>query len=340
MSVTNYDRFDVGNNAREDFSNIIYNIDPTETAFITAADRDTAKNTLFEWQIDTLLSINPNNAVVDGADAGVDVSENADRINNTAQISDKVIRVSGRADAVDKAGRKSSLNYQLAKAAKSLKRDIEAIITGSQAASTGSSSVASTTGSLAAWLESNTIRGIGGADGGWVPGGPIAPTPGTQVALSESNLRTVIKDCYLAGGNPDTIMVSPTVKQLISEYLFTSSARVATLFKDTSEDGRKDTAQATAQGAVDIFVSDFGALKIVPNRFLGHDGTAPDDTNVYVLDMNMWCVSYFRTFRTSKLARTGDAENRQLIVDYGLKSKQEASSGVVADVDAALPMVP
>jgi len=340
MSTTNYDRFDLGDNVREDLSNVIYNIDPTDTPFMSGIARANSKNTLFEWQIDNLLAVNPSNAAIDGADAGVDQSESASRINNNSQISTKIVRVSGRAESVDKAGRKSAIAYQLAKMAKSLKRDMEATLTGQQAVAAGSSSVASLTGAVGAWLETNTFRGVGGVDGGWVSGGPVAPVDGTPEALTESNLRTIIQGCYINGGDPDTIMVSPTVKQLISEYLFTSSARVATLFKDTSEDGKKDTAQATAQGAVDIFVSDFGALKIIPNRFIGHDGTVANDLNAYVLDMKLWAMCYLRPFRTLELARTGDAENRELIVDYGLKSHQEAGSGVIADIDATTPMIP
>ena len=348
MAAANFDRYDLnpatGDNVREDFSNAIYNIDPTATPFMTGCAKGSAKNTLFEWQTDDLHAVNPANAAIDGADAGTDESEASVRVRNTAQISTKVIRVSGRSDAVDKAGRRAELAYQLSKSAKSLKRDMESIITSpTQGAVAGSGVLASETAGLNAWVQSNRVAmdGTAGDDTQATPMGAAGPgdvvLAGTPAALTETALRNVIREIYDAGGDAGTIMVSPTNKQNISQYLFTSSARVATLFRDTAGSG---TGQATATGAVDIYVSDFGALKIVPNRFLGHSGSAADDEHVYVLDMSMWEVCYLRSFRTLKLARTGDAENRELLVDYGLKSRNEAASGVVDTVLGSAAMIP
>ena len=344
-----FDRYDLnpasGDNVREDFSNAIYNIDPTATPFMTGCAKGGAKNTLFEWQIDNLATVDPTNAAIDGADAGDDQSDAATRTRNTAQISTKVIRTSGRADAVDKAGRKAELAYQLSKAAKSLKRDMEAILTSpTQGALEGvTNTTASLTAGVNAWIQTNrfAMDGSAGDDTQATPAGAAGPgavvLAGTPAALTETALRNTIRACYDAGGEPDTIMCSPNMKQKFSQYLFTSSARVATLFRDTSGSG---TGQATATGAVDVYVSDFGALKIIPNRFLGHNGTVADDEHMYVLDMSMWEVCYLRSFRTLKLARTGDAENRELLVDYGLKARNEAASGVVDTILGTADMLP
>jgi len=347
MAAANFDRYDLnpatGDNVREDFSNAIYNIDPTATPFMTGCAKGTAKNTRFDWQTDDLHTVDPTNAAIDGADAGADESEAAVRIENTAQISTKTIRVSGRSDAVDKAGRRAELAYQLSKAAKSLKRDMEAIITSpTQGAVVGSSVLASETAGLSAWIKTNrfAMDGTAGDDtfAAVGAGGPGDVTlAGTPATFTETALRNTIRACYDAGGDPGTIMVDPTNKQNISQYLFTSSARVATLFRDTAGSG---TGQATATGAVDVYVSDFGALKIVPNRFLGHSGSVSDGEHIYVLDMSMWEVCYLRSFRTLKLARTGDAENRELLVDYGLKSRNEAASGCIDTVDSSVAMTP
>ena len=341
MAAANFDRYDLGDNVREDLSDMIYNIAPTQTPFLTGMGTAKADQNYSEWQIDDLGTIDNTNRRVDGADAGSDTSSKSLRLGNYMQISDKVIRISGRAEVVNKAGRRSELAYQLSKAAKKLKRDMEAFLTGTDAAAAGDSSTAGVSAGLAAWLRTNTARGgapaadptLSGGTSGYPNVGPVDAT--ATRAMTETLLRTVIKECYIQGGEPETIMVAPTMKQRLSEYLFTSSARVATLYKDTAGDG---TAQATAQGAVDVFVSDYGALRIVPNRFQGHNGTVARERDVFILQMNMWACFYLRNFRTHRLAKTGDAENRQLLVDYGLRSNNEAASGIVADIDETAPM--
>ena len=339
MATDNFDRYNLvdtsGDNVREDVTDIIYDISPTQTPFLSGIGRGVAANTYTEWPLDNLAAIDPNNKLVDGADAGADQSAPTKRHGNHCQISGKVARISGRAEAVDKIGRRSEMAFQVAKRAKELKRDMEAFLTGNQASATGDSSTASALGGLRAWYTTNTDLAGDGANGGWVSGQVTAATDGTPRALTETAVRGVIESCYTNGGEPDTIMVTPTVKTVISEYLFSSSARIATLYRD--EAGGQN--QATAIAAVDVFVSDFGALKIIPNRFQGHNGTVPRHRDVHILDMALWETRYLRGFQTNPLARTGDAENRQLLVDYTLCSKQQEGSGIVADVDHTTPMV-
>lgn len=345
MATENFDRYNLGwdsadgavtrfgDNVREDLSDMIYNIAPYRTPFMTMMVTGRARNTYTEWQTDDLDSVNPANARVDGAIAGDDTSSKSSRVGNQCQISDKVLKISGRAESVDKAGRRSEMGYQLAKAGKSLKRDMEAILTSGQGSAGGDSTNASATAGLAAWISTNADLGAtNGGVPGWV-GGTVAPaddgTPGTPRGLTEAMLRAGVLDAYNNGGEPGTLMMSPQKKQTVSEYLFTSSARVATLYKDTAG----ESGQATALGAVDVFVSDFGTLKLVPNRFWGHNGTAADDTYIAGLQENMWACLYLRSFRTNRLAKTGDAENRQLIVDYALRANNEAANFQIRDLD-------
>jgi len=345
MATANFDRYDLGwdqanldttrlgDNAREDLSNMIYNIAPYLTPYMTKAGQGRARNTYSEWQTDDLGTVDPDNAIVDGADALTDTSSKSARVGNQMQISDKVLRISGRAEAVDKAGRRSEMGYQLAKAGKKLKRDMEAIMTSSQASVGGDSSTASATGGVGAWISTNCDVGDGlGAAGGWAAGIVEAPTAGTERDLTEAQIRAGMQAAYLEGGEPDCLMMSPQKKQSLSEYLFTASARVATLYKDTQGEGES---QATAQGAIDLFVTDFGALRLEPDRFWGHNGTAPDDTYIAGLQTNMWATLFLRSFRTNRLAKTGDAENRQLIVDYGVRANNEASSFQIRDLSNA-----
>jgi hypothetical protein len=339
MSATNFDRFDLdttGDNVREDLTDVIYNISPTEVPFQANAGRGTALQTLHEWQIDTLDAVDTGNAAIDGADFGTDASSPANRIGVFMQISIKYIAVSRRANIVNKAGRKSSLAYQIAKQGKALRRDVEAIATLNQATLAGNSTTASLTAGLGAWIATTTVRGVGGADptlsGGTFGQPTTAAVDGTPVALSETNILTILRGAYIEGGNPNMIMVGPTVKQRISNFMFdqaTPSARIATQRQDQ---GPVNRGGVSVIGAVDVYVSDYTVLDIVPNRF-------QRERDVWILDTEYWEISYLDGYKTETIAKIGDAERRHILVDWGVSSLNESASGVVADVDETTAMV-
>ena len=308
-----FDSYDsLGN--KDDLSDVIYNISPTQTPFLSMAQRLKAKNTFHEWQTDSLATAGQN-ANVEGDDANFDAVAPTQRVGNYTQISDKTVVVSGTQEIVDKAGRKSELSYQIAKRAKELKRDMEFILTGNQASAQGSSAVARTSGSVEAWLTSNVNRGAGGASGGFSAGIVSAATDGTQRAYTETLLKNVIQACWANGGDPSTIIVGPKNKAIGSTF-----TGIATQYRENS--GAK---QATIIAGADVYVSDFGEHRIYASRF-------SRDRSALVLDMEYWGVSYLRPFQQIELARTGDSEKRQLLVEYTLCAKQQAASGVVADL--------
>ena len=343
-----------GDNVREDFMNAIYNIAPTQTPFMSGIGRENSKDVYTSWQQDDLEEPNDGNAALDGADIDADVSSPARRVGNIAQISRKSLIVSGRANAVDKAGRSSEMAYQLAKASKALKRDMEAILTSNQAAAPDlDGNTASKTGGLRACYRdaivdtsevTSALAAGDGSNGGVVttPGSetfiPGAAVDGTARALSMSDVNAAIEAIYMNGGEPDTIMVSPTMKRQISEFLYTSSARVAALYSDTPQ--KRSEGGNVANSSIDLYVSDFGALKIMPNRFQGYTRAthAPRHQDVHILDMSMWATGFLRPFRTIEVAKTGDAEKRLLLVDYMLVYKNEMGSGGVFDIDPAQPV--
>ena len=222
---------------------------------------------------------------------------------------DKTVVITGTQEAVDKAGRASELAYQIAKKAKELKRDMEATVTGNQAEVTGNASTARKFGSLGAWIETNDDLGASGSSGG---SGNTARTDGTQRAFTEASLKTVIKSVWNEGGDPSMIMVGPFNKQKLSGF--------------TGNSTRFDAgADATLYTSVDVYASDFGQLQVVPNRF-------SRDRDAYVLDMNYFAIAFLRDFSMHELAKTGDSEKRQLLVEATLESRNEKASGLVADL--------
>ena len=339
MSTTNFDRYDLatsGDNVREDLTEVIYNISPTEVPLQANVGRGSSAQTLHEWQIDELAAVDTSNAAIDGADFGTDSSDQAQRIGVYMQISIKYLAVSRRANIVNKAGRKSELAYQIAKKGKELRRDVEGIATLNQATLAGSSSVASLTGGLGAWIATNSDRGATGTDpalSNTTYGQPTtAAGDGTPRALSEADILGILRDAYIQGGNPNMIMVGPTVKQRISNYMFDQAnpqARVATQYQDQ---GPTNRGGVSVVGAVDVYVSDFTVLDIVPNRF-------QRERDVWILDTEFWEISYLDGYKTETIAKIGDAERRHILVDWGLASLNEAASGVVADIDETLAMV-
>ena len=336
MSTTNFDRFDLateGDNVREDLTDVIYNISPTEVPFQANIGRGNADQTLHEWQIDELAAVDLGNAAIDGADFGTDQSDPAQRIGVYMQISIKYIAVSRRANIVNKAGRRSELAYQIAKKGKELRRDVEGISTNNQATLQGNSSTASLTAGLGAWIKTNTSRGVGGADPSLSNGTfgvpDTAATDGTLRALSESDMLQILRECYDEGGNPNMMMCGTTIKQRFSNYMFTSSARIATQRQDQ---GPVNRGGVSVVGAVDVYVSDFTVLDVVPNRF-------QRERDFWILDSEYWEIAYLDGYKTETIAKIGDAERRHILVDWGLASHNEAASGVVADVDETTAMV-
>lgn len=341
-----------GDNVREDFMDAIYNIAPRLTEFMSRIGRGKSKDIYTSWQQDTLREPNENNKHKDGADFTTVALSKARRVGNINQISKGYLVTTGRADVVDKAGRSSEMNYQLAKEIPALKRDMEAILTSNQTAAPDSDGdTESTLGGLQAsfrmpstgQVRTAITAGTGSAETlrastTTIPTAYIAN--GTPDALTETLLRTAIERQFTNGGMADTIMVAPAVKTLISTYLYTSSARVAALYSDVGQKSSKGG--ASAQGSVDVYISDFGAFKIIPNRFLGYDSDsahAPDGSVLYILDFSLWATLYLRPFRTKKMGVTGDNDKRELLVDYTLQNKEEMGNAAIFDIDPTTPMV-
>jgi len=274
--------------------------------------RENVKNTYFEWQTDSLAAASTTNAQVEGDDvSSYDSTAATARIGNYTQVSRKTVLISGTLESVDKAGRRSELAYQLAKRSAELKRDMESIMLTNQAAAAGSAGVSTAlrkTGSLLAFLKTNTDKGTGGADPVYTAKPDATRTDATDANLrtfTEAILKTVIQKVWAAGGTP----------KIVSGF-----AGIAEIRREVT--GNKP---GVIIGAADVYVSDFGAVSVVPNRF-------QRERDAFVLDPEYAAVSYLRPFQTVELAKTGDAEKRMIVVEWGLKVNTEAAHGLAADL--------
>ena len=303
---------------REDLTDVIYNISPTETPFMSSVGKTKATGVLHEWQTDSLASVNGSNAAVEGATASDATLSPTTRVGNRTQISQKTVKIAGTLEAVNKAGRKSEKAYQLAKASAEIKRDMEYILLSNQLNAAGNATTARTLGGLQAWLNTNYVGGTNGTAGS---GGTTARVSGTDAAFSEAMLKSAVKKAYTAGGNPTVLMVTPTQKQAVSAFAGIAAQR----FMAPADK------QSTIIGAADVYLSDFGTISVVPNRFIPAD--AGDSGEVaFVLDPEMAAVAYLRPFATNELAKVGDADVTQLLVEYTLEVKNEAAHAIIADL--------
>jgi len=302
---------------REDLSDVIYSISPTDTPFMSSIGKGKATATNHEWQTDALASAVLTNAAVEGDTASDATLGVTTRAGNKTQISQKTVKISGTLEAVDKAGRKSEKAYQLAKASAEIKRDMETTLLSNQASTNGSSSSARKLGGLQTWLATNGDFGTNGVAGA---SGTTTRTNGTNRTFDEATLKTVVKEVYASGGNPKVLMVNPAHKQLVSAFTGIAAQR----FMAPAD------APTTIIGAADVYLSDFGTISVVPNRFM--TSTNNCDETAFVLDTDMASVAYLRPFQTNELAKTGDAEVTQLLVEYTLQVNNEAAHGIIADL--------
>ena len=320
---------------REDLQDAMISISPTETPFMTAIGRKKATNTYFEWPVVDLAAPAANRVIEGEAAPTNDVPNNATRLGNYTQISDKVVEVSDTAEQVNGAGDAQTIAKQIAYKLKELKRDMEVMLLSNVAASAGSSGGARATAGLAAFLRTNVDRSTGAVDGanptlsGTTDGYPnAAATDGSVRALTEALLKSVIADCWDNGAEPSIVLCGSAVKQKISST-FTGSA---TKYQDMTD-------KKSLSAAIDIYVSDFGTLQIVPTRFL-QTRTANSETvagrDVYVLDPNYARVAFLQETKQKPLARTGHSERRLISVEYGLQVDTEKAHGIIADIDGSL----
>jgi len=301
---------------REDLTDVIYNISPTETAFMSTIGKTKATAVYHEWQTDSLAAAGLNVAV-EGATASDATMSPTTRVGNRCQISQKTIKISNTLNAVDKAGRKSEKAYQLAKASAEIKRDMELTLLSNQVATNGNSSTARALGGLQAWINTTYSGGTSGVAGS---GGTTARTNGTNRTFTEAFLQTAVRGVYTAGGNPKILMVTPAHKQTVSAFAGIAAQRYMA----------PSNAPTTIIGAADVYLSDFGTLSVVPSRYMNSTNSADDVA--FVLDPDMAAVAYLRPFQTNELAVTGDNESTQLLAEFTLEVKNEAAHGIIADL--------
>ncbi len=300
----------IGN--REDLSDMIYRIDPVDTPLMSALETETATAVNHEWQTQALAAASGTNIQAEGNDfAGVAVTATT-RLGNIAQISAKFAVVSGTQIAVKHAGRSNEMAYQEMLKGLELKRDMETGLFGTNVAK--ASSDPRNFASILSWIKSNTSKGGGSGADPSAADGTGTRTDGTQRVFTEAQLKTVLAAIWTAGGKPNLIATGSFNKQMFSTFTGRSTPI-------------EQAASKKIVASVDAYESDFGKLKVVPDRFTR-------SRDVLVLETDKWAVAYLngRKFVSMVIAPTGDAQKREILSEYTLVARNEKSSGGVFDL--------
>lgn len=296
---------------KEQLADIIFNVAPTATPFLSLCKKGKANQPLFEWQKDTLDAAAAN-AQIEGDDiTSFSAITATTRVTNRTQISYKTIILTGTEQAAVKAGRKDEIAYQIMLKGKAIKRDMEFALTQNSTAITGSTGVARQTRGLAGWVGGTNVN-LGATGVAASSSGNTAATDGTTRAITEAQFKDVAQQIFTSGGNADLLMVPVKQKQNVSAF--------------TGNATRFDKAEtAKLYAAISVYVTDFGDVKVIPNRF-------QRTRDVFMLQSDLWQVNYLREFQVIELAQTGDAQKRLLVCEYGLQSNEEAASGAIRDI--------
>lgn len=308
----------VGN--REDLADVIYNIDPHETPFMSNIGTATVSATKHEWQKDTLAAAVDTNAKVQGDEYTLEATSPTERIGNFTQISHKNFSISATQQAVSKAGRNSEIAYQRIKRGKELKRDVEKQMLSNKASVAPASAVAGQSAGIESWLETNVDRGATGANGGYNSGTGVvdAPTDGTNRTFTEALLKTVQESTFSSGGSPTMLFLPPALKREFSTF-----TGIADIRKEAP--GQR---QATLIGAADVYVGDFGTLTAMPHPYGMRANSA------LLIDPTRVRKGVLRRMGEERLSKTADAEKFAMNEEYTLIVDNEAAHGIVADVQA------
>lgn len=294
---------------REDLSDVIDMISPTDTPFLSMLKKSKASGRFFEWQTDALDAA-ANNAHIEGDDVtSFTAVTPSTRWGNYTQISRKTFIISDTEEVVDKAGRKSEVAHQTRKKLAELKRDKEVALIQNGTFNAGAVGTARQSRGLAGWITQGSV----GAGAGVFPNPATntAAVAGTARPFTEALVKSAMQTAYTAGGAPTTMLVRPSDKVIASGF-----GGNATRYE------KADSGQLTA--AFDVYVTDFGKLKIVPNRFM--------DAAAYLIDPEHVSYKTLRPVERKGLAKTGDAEKFLIVEEWGFQCDNKDAHAQVRDL--------
>lgn len=301
------------NNA-EDVSDIVYNVTPFDTPLFSMCQKQKAEATYTEWPIESLEAVDSANANIEGDDATIDASTTPSRVGNYCQLMDKTLSISTTQQAIRKYGVPDEWAHQKVKKGRALKRDWETIATLNQARVVGAAGTAQKMRSLPSWITTNDDRGATGADGS----ASAAATDGTQRDFTEALFKSVCIKCATNSAEfPTVVMAGITGRANLSSQLSGNTTK----FKDM-QDG-------VLNASITVYRSDYGDLKLVPNRY-------QRERDMFWLNPDYLAVRILEPMQFMELGRTGLQRKAQMWFNSTLAVLNEAAHGVLADLNTSV----
>lgn len=297
MAMTQYN-----NTGKEvDITDLITNISPSETPLMSLFGKaDAAKNVIHSWEEDQLRDPAVN-AKIEGFDYSVDTKDEPRLLDNVCQIFAAGYGVTKTSQAVHRKNIKNKMAYNMRAAMKECALDVEYAIINNTTKVTGNDATARKMGGLPYFITTN-----------------IDDNGGTPRDLTWDLINGTIETCKAAGGAPDHIIVSLRNKRVLSSLLPINTTRNA------------DIGNKKIGAVIDVFVSDFGTLNVLPDRWLG-------DEDVYVLSSEYFGLSYLRPFKTEDLPNVSDALKKIIVGELTLEARAEKASARITDLNGTVP---
>ena len=307
-----YDTYDLVGE-REDLSDEINNVSPTDTPFYSSVEKNTSNAVYHEWQTDSLRAAAPN-AHIEGDDTTATARTPTVRLGNYTQIFKDAVTVTGTADEVDTAGRANEMDYQLVKTGRELRLDVEKALLDNNARVAGNSTTARELAGVPAWLTTNTSAGTSGSDA--TGDGTDARTDGTQRNFTQTLMDANLQSIWTNSNSDASLAVMLSAFQMTKALGFMGN---------NNQRSNVPADRAIVANNIEVYMTPWGEVNCVMSRQM----RARD---VLTLNLDYWKVSVLRDFRTDPLAKTGDSEKRQVLAEMTLEACAEAASGGVFDL--------
>lgn len=309
---------------RESLADWVSNVEPNDTRMVSTLARERAMSHIPEWQIDAYNAENLT-ARPYGDTFEDEVRRNTERRKTTLQTIHRGFKVADEEDAVDHAGFTKRLNREKVKAMIEQKIDIEKIIVRENQAMnapSGDNGITGQTPSLMAFLSTNTIKGVGGADGGWnaTTKQYDARTNGTEVAFTEDMLIDILSKLWTQSGGISGIevMTNDIQKNKFNKFAGIAAQRIQNA-------GMK---QASVIGAADTYLSNFGQVTVVLNRHMRQ-------REIFVVRPDKMMLKTFWWLRDKMRPSDGNYKSYAITSSFGLCVKDERAQAGIFDLSTA-----
>jgi hypothetical protein len=300
---------------REDLSDVLFDVSPTETPFITAIKKNTATATSHDWLTDELEDP-AENAHVEGDDAAPVDAAPRSRLSNYTQIFKKHAVVTGTQEKVLQGGGiKSEMAYQVARRMKAMKRDAELAMLGSATPKeAGDDSTARMLGSFVTYMNADSYAAGAGAGAPPTGNGADAPTGGDARPMTENLMKGALESLWNNSGANENVMAicGSHVRGLISEFTASSTRYVTT-------DDKKLVA------SIDVYDGDYHTVTITPDRF-------SDPSALFIIDPEYAAVSDLRAASAKDLATLGDSTRKEIVWECTLEVCNPEAHFVLGDL--------